>query len=81
MARYFFDVQDGEDFIRDEEGLACPSREEVRLAAIAALPTMARDALPDSDRHEISVHVRDQKDRPVFRASLLLRAEWLDESS
>ena len=75
--RYFFDVQNGDDFTPDEEGIDCDGPEAVRSQAIAALPEIARDALPDSDHHAMTVTVRDETGEAVYRASLTLAAQWL----
>jgi hypothetical protein len=79
MARYFFDIYDNEQVTSDTKGLECASRQEVREAAISVLPAIARDELPDGNRHSFRVRVRDHGDRPVFQASLTLEAGWLDE--
>ncbi len=77
MTRYFFDIDDGERATRDSEGQEFDSREKVRAAAVSALPDIARDELPDGDRREFKVSVRDEAGLYVFRATLALRAEWL----
>jgi hypothetical protein len=76
--RYFFDIDDGRDTTRDEIGYEC-SREELRRQAIAALPGLARDRLPNGDRHSFVVRVRDEGGRYVFQASLEFEARWLTE--
>ena len=78
MPRYYFDVQDGDHFVRDEEGIDCGSRAAVRDAAIGALPGMASDVLPDGDAHDIEVLVRDETGCCVFKASLSLKSGWQD---
>lgn len=79
MPQFYFDIDDGERFTRDDGGLDCPDRRAARDYAIGVLPDLAREALPDGDRHEIVVTVRDESGRNVFRAVLSLKAEWLDE--
>lgn len=79
MPHYYFDTQDGERFTSDDVGLECASREALRDAAISALPDMARDSLPNGDRQDFIVKVRDDGGRYVFQATLSLIAEWLDE--
>lgn len=76
--RYYFDIHDGEHFTHDDEGLACLSLKAMRDAAIKVLPDIARDELPDGDRRDFTVKVRDESGDYVFRATLSLMAEWLD---
>ena len=79
MPRYFFDVFDGDKLLRDEIGIELAGLEDVRTAAIEALPDIARDVLPDGDRRLFSVQVRDAENRVVFKASLDFKAEWTAE--
>ena len=77
MPRYFFDSHDGDDFIRDEEGLELDGLEAARDEATAALGGIAKDALPRSSRRELSIEVRDESDRQIMRASLWFEVQVL----
>lgn len=72
MPRYYFDTNDGRSLEVDQTGLDLATIEEVRWAALDALPDMARDALPRRPVRELSVQVRDEGNRIVFTASLVL---------
>ena len=78
MPRYYFDTNDGRNFIRDEFGKECITRNEIRKAALAVLPSMALDEMMKNEHHDFSVDVRDGNDKPVFRATLSIAAEWLN---
>jgi hypothetical protein len=39
---------------------------------------MARDALPNGPNHDFRIQVRDESDRVVFRATLILTSEWFE---
>lgn len=78
MTRYYFDIDDGEHQTHDDEGHACANRRAVRSVAVRALPEIARDHLPDGDRREFVVKVRDQDGRYLFEARLAFTARWLD---
>lgn len=77
MPRYYFDIHDGDHLSSDQDGLDCPTPDNMRDEAISVLPGIARDMLPDGDRKNFWVEVRDDKGRHVFRASLKLTAKWL----
>lgn len=77
MARYYFDIDDGEIETSDDDGLDLDNLNEARDRAIAVLPNIAREVLPDGDRREFVVSVRDDRGDAVFRATLSFRAEWL----
>ena len=76
MPRFFFDVSDGDTFVRDEVGLELRDLDQVRTEAIDALPDIAREALPDGDETLFAVEARDEGGRVVFRATLNFKAEW-----
>ena len=58
MPRSYFDTNDGDEQQRDDTGLDMADRQAARLAAIDALPDIARDVLPDGDRREMAIRVR-----------------------
>lgn len=78
MPRYFFDTYDQDELSRDQDGIECSTKPEVQNRAVAALPDMARDALPSGPDHDFRVEVRNDRGRVVFRAVLSLRSEWLE---
>jgi len=81
MSKFYFDVFDGETTTADKIGLDVEDDlEQVRDLAIDALPDIAREKLPDGDRAEFTVTVRDAQGSNVFRATLFFRAEWIDRT-
>lgn len=78
MPRFYFDTTDTGLTLVDDEGLDCRDREAARREAVSALPYMALDALPDGDRRDFAVQVRDETGRVVLKASLVFSAAWLD---
>lgn len=77
---FYFDIGDGDDLMIDNEGSDLKSREHARREAIALLPDIARDELPDGDHHTFSVSVRNQEGKVIFEASLTLAAGWVDHA-
>jgi hypothetical protein len=77
--RYFFDYDggDGEGMSLDKEGLEFHDLWAARNAAIASLPEAAADRLPNGNRHDFVVRVRDEVGHIVFKAKLALTSEWL----
>jgi hypothetical protein len=73
MPRYFFDTDDGQHFIEDEQGLDLHGLKEARLQAQAALADIARDHVPgDGDQRSMACRVRDEGGKTVLLASLVL---------
>lgn len=77
MARYFFDVDDGERRTIDRDGHDMTSLAAVRAAAVGVLPAIAADAPTDRDTRMFRVKVRDGAGRHVFHASLVLVVRWM----
>lgn len=79
MPRYFFDIRD-DAFTRDEDGIECADFAAVCREAKRTLPDIARDVLPkDGEQHSISVIVRDERDHPVYTATLTFTGLKLSE--
>ena len=76
MPRYFFDVTDSGETSRDSDGVEFPSLEAARQEALKTLGEIAKDELPDGDRREFSIRIRDGE-RSLLRASLSLNVETL----
>ena len=81
MPRYYFDVDDGNGLNTDNDGVECASLDDLKFAAVDALPDLARDELPNGDRVRFSVKVRDLSGKYLLEASLTLNVEWAAGSS
>ena len=77
MPRYFFDIDDGEHSSRGDVALEFADAQAARDNAVSALPDIARDVMPDGKRREFVVTMRDESGTPIFKATLLFKAEWL----
>ena len=72
MPRYFIDTDDGDVRINDDQGFDLADAEAARREAMAVLPDMARDKLPDGDRRTFVATVRDEEGSVVYSATLTL---------
>ena len=77
MPRYFFDITDQGEGGRDDDGSVHESPQAARKEAIGTLAHMAKDELPDGNAHDFTASIRDEDGKVLFRATLLLRAEWV----
>jgi hypothetical protein len=77
MTRYFFDLRDGFEFFRDEQGLEFDTMQSARNEATRALVDFARDAVPGSERSELAIEVRDEFNHPLFKATLMFEVAIL----
>ena len=76
MPKFYIHTDDGEFLHHDETGHDLPDKAAARVAAIDALPDMARDKLPDGDHRKFEVEVEDESGRIIFTASLELTGMW-----
>ena len=70
MARYYFDLREGDEVTRDEEGVNLPNLESVQEEAARALSEMARETVrqrPNGTEYRMSIEVRDDNG-PVLQA-------------
>lgn len=77
MTRYYFDIREGDDLARDEEGLDLSTLQAVQEEAARSLADMARDAVrgePDGAAHDMAVEVRDA-DGPVMQVKFSFRVD------
>lgn len=79
MARYYFDIHDGREFLPDSIGQDCVDGETIRREAMRALPEIARDAIPHhgGDTQAFTVIVRDTDNAPVYSATLSFSGLWI----
>jgi len=77
MKRYFFDLRDGDELTRDDEGLELSTTEAVQEEAARSLADMARDASRrphNGAGHQMAVEVRDDTG-PVLQAKFTFQIE------
>jgi hypothetical protein len=76
MARYTITTDDDDMLVEGDfsEGLTCPKA--ARLAALAALPDMARDKIPDGDCRTFKTAVRDENGQEIYSATMTLAGAW-----
>ena len=74
VPRFFFDLRDNAQVDRDDEGLEFESIEKARDEAARSLAEIAKFVLPGVDVRELTMEVRDDAERPLFRT--MLRYEY-----
>ena len=79
MPRFYIDTSDQERFVRDRDGLEFADLESAKTAAVAALPDMARDELPDGDSRTFTAVVRDTEGVTLVQASMSFGITWMTD--
>jgi hypothetical protein len=78
MPRFFIDLHDGSQPIRDEVGFDLPDLPAARAKVTRIMSAIARDMLPDVERQDYVACVRDGVGKVIYRARLSLAAEVVD---
>ncbi|EUB95564.1 hypothetical protein PMI07_002052 [Rhizobium sp. CF080] len=79
MARYFFDLTNGDGPVRDDQGQEVSTREGISREVSRILADIAREELPDRGNGAISIEVRDERGQPVLTGCLSFQTRWHDE--
>lgn len=77
MKRYYFDIRDGSQFIRDDEGVELPDIESARQEATAALSEITREWGRGTPQHRMAIEVRDDRG-PILAARFSFLIEQRD---
>jgi hypothetical protein len=75
MARYFFDVHDGSDFQRDDEGTEFGSADAAVQAAIHSAAEIGTDRLARGDTSDVIIQVRDGHDRRMCTVTASMKID------
>lgn len=78
MARYYFDLFNGEGPIPDEHGQEIATREDISREVSRILADIAREELPEDNNGVITIKVRNEEGRAVFTGSLSFETHWHD---
>ncbi len=78
MPRYFYDVDDNGQLLRDDEGTDLESDGAAHYEGLRAMAEMAKDSLPGSGpQSTLTMSVRDESGRIVSKNTLTFRSERL----
>ncbi|MGU3664534.1 DUF6894 family protein [Methylobacterium sp. A49B] len=78
MARYFFDVSNGET-VTDDDGIEFTDAHRASKEALQSLPDMAKDLHPSSEPETVTITVRDESGTALYRATLTIEGTWLQD--
>ena len=70
MARYYFDMREGDDLVANEEGMEIPDLKAAEVEAASSLLAMAKDCDPSVDCHRLAIEVRTDRG-PLFQVAFL----------
>ncbi|WP_430912293.1 DUF6894 family protein [Methylobacterium sp. sgz302541] len=75
MPRFFIDLHDGANFVRDTVGFDLPDAAAARTRLVRIMSKIAQDLGPGDERQDYLAVVRDEARQVVFRARLSFEIE------
>jgi hypothetical protein len=75
MPRYHFDVMDGGNVLRDENGEICADPAAAEAEGIKVAAEMAKHELGRQRDFERTVEVREESDEPFLRVRAVMKLE------
>ena len=75
MPHYHFDMHDGARFTTDETGVELDGMKAARQEAARRLAELAQEILPNDDRREVVIEVKDETGQRVLVAKLSVSIE------
>jgi len=73
VARYYFDIHDGAEFVRDEEGFEFDNLEAAVQAATHSAAEIGQDRLVKGDFSDVVIEVRDEHYQKVLTVTASMR--------
>jgi hypothetical protein len=78
VARYYIDIHDGEQLVRDDEGFEFDSPGAAMRAAARSATEIGTSKLAKGDTSDVVIQVRDQQDQRVVTVTASMTIEWHD---
>jgi hypothetical protein len=78
VARYYLDIHDGEQLVRDDEGFEFDSPGAAMRAAARSATEIGTSKLAKGDTSAVIIEVRDQQDQRVVTVTASMTIEWHD---
>jgi hypothetical protein len=78
VARYYIDIHDGEQLVRDDEGSEFDSLDAAVQGAARSAAEIGTSRLAKGDTSDVIIEVRDQQDQRVVTVTASMKIEWYD---
>ena len=76
MARYYFDIQNGAQCVRDDEGSEFDSLDAAVQAATHSAAEIGTNRLERGDTRDVVIEVRDERGQRVCTVKASMEIEW-----
>jgi hypothetical protein len=76
VARYYFDIQDGAQSVRDDEGAEFDSLDAAVQAAARSAAEIGTGRLAKGDSRDVVIEVRDERGQRVCTVRASMEIDW-----
>jgi hypothetical protein len=76
VARYYFDIHDGAQSVRDDEGSDFDSLDAAVQAAARSAAEIGTNRLAKGDTSDVVIEVRDERGQQVCTVKASMEIEW-----
>ena len=76
MARYYLDIQDGEQLLRDDEGTEFDSLEAAVQGATRSAAEIGTSRLAKGDTSGVVIEIRDVRGQRVCTVTASMKIDW-----
>ncbi len=76
MARYYFDIQDGAQSVRDDDGAEFDSLDAAVQAAIRSVAETGTNRLGRGETRAVVIEVRDERGQRICTIKASMKIEW-----
>ncbi len=76
MARYYFDVYNGADLQRDDEGSEFDGLDAAVQGAARSAAEIGQGRLARGDTSDVVIEVRDERGQRVFTVTASMKIDW-----
>jgi hypothetical protein len=78
LARYYFDVHDGEQLLHDDEGTEFDSLDAAVQGAARAAAEIGTNRLAKGDTRDVVIEVRDERNQRICTVTASMKIERYD---
>ncbi len=76
LARYYLDIRDGKQLLRDDEGSAFDSLDAAVHGAARSAAEIGTGRLAKGGTSDVIIEVRDERGQRVFTVTASMRIDW-----
>ncbi|WP_262027920.1 DUF6894 family protein [Microvirga sp. Mcv34] len=76
MARYYFDVHDGAQLVRDEDGSDFESADAAVQAAARSAAEIGQGRMARGDFSDVVIDIRDAGNQPICTVTASMKIDW-----